>query len=192
MDVGRHAFVLHTADYAEFCERVAGEWLLLLFEYVDGRHAVLEPGSPDLPAVANLVSRLSQIRCPDLPVLAVGRRWAPFADGADLRLLQGPTLVHMDLTADNIIVGERLRVVDWAWPTLGADWLDTASLVVRLIQAGHTPEQAERWAQQIPPWHHATEAALSVFIRTRITLGRRQPHTPLFRALARWQEHRSS
>lgn len=98
----------------------------------------------------------------------------------------------MDLTADNIIVGERLRAVDWAWPTLGADWLDAASLVARLIQAGHTPDQAERWAQQIPAWHHTTDAALSVFIRTRIALGHRQPHASLHRALTRWQQHRSS
>ncbi|MFI0410091.1 hypothetical protein [Actinomadura sp. 3N508] len=169
----------------------ASGWLLLLFEYVHGRHADLGAESKDLPDIARLVTDLSQVRRPRLPVLPVERRWAPFADGLNLRLLEGDTLVHTDLTAGNILVGERLRVVDWAWPTRGADWLDTASLVVRLIQAGHPPGQAEEWARQIPAWRNVTDAALSVFLRTRLSLAEHQPHADVHTALASWQEHRS-
>lgn len=170
----------------------AAGWLLLAFEHVDGRHADLSLGSPDLPAIAELLTALSVVRCPGLPVLPVERRWAPFADGADLRLLRGDTLVHMDLTAENILIGDRVRVVDWAWPTLGAAWLDTAAMVVRLIQAGHTPAQAERWAQQVPVWHHAKDQALSIYLQARTALGRKHAHEPVYQALARWQVHRTT
>lgn len=155
------------------------EWLVLAFEFVDGRHADLTPGSADLSLVAEVVGDLSRTVRPGLPVLPVEKRWAPFAHGSDLALLRGETLVHTDLTAENILIGERVSVVDWAWPTLGAAWLDTALVVVRMIQAGHQPAEAEAWARGIPCWRAATDEAVSAFVGAR-----RRSHVG--RSMSRW------
>lgn len=165
-------------------------WLLLIFEHVNGRHANLTSGSADLPLIAKMLRDLSQTFRPNLPVLPIERRWAPFTNGFSLALLRGTTLVHTDLTAENILIGDRVRVVDWAWPTLGAAWLDTAFVVARLIQAGHTPAEAEAWAGQIPAWGSATDEAITTFIDARIALARTRAHEPLGEALSIWKEHR--
>jgi hypothetical protein len=55
VDVGWHAFILHTADYAEFCERVAGRFI---------HH---RPGNPRMP-----VRSASRLHAPDVPGLNTG------------------------------------------------------------------------------------------------------------------------
>jgi aminoglycoside phosphotransferase (APT) family kinase protein len=65
--------------------------------------------------------------------------WQPWA--------AGDTLLHGDVRPDNMIrrVGDgRTVVVDWAYPSRGAAWLDTAALVPQLVIAGHPPADAER------------------------------------------------
>lgn len=65
--------------------------------------------------------------------------WQPWA--------AGDTLLHNDVRPDNLIrrVGDgRTVVVDWAYPSRGAAWLDTAALVPQLVIAGHPPGDAER------------------------------------------------
>ncbi|GAA3955131.1 hypothetical protein GCM10023085_42060 [Actinomadura viridis] len=166
-------------------------WLVLLFEYVPGRHADLSPGSADLPVIAALLHRLSQVIRPDLPVLPIERRWAAFAPAPALDLLRGDTLVHTDLTEANILIGNEAKVIDWAWPTRGAPWLDTAFLVVRLVQAGHSPADAERWASQVPAWREAGTDALHAFIIAWAALGEQRAPGPVRRALARWAAYRA-
>lgn len=40
-------------------------------------------------------------------------------------LTAGDTLVHLDIRSDNLLIGGgRCWVVDWAWPLLGAAWMD--------------------------------------------------------------------
>ncbi len=119
-------------------------WLVLAFEFVEGRHADFAPGSEDLPRLAEVVGR-------------------------------------------NILVGEQVRVVDWAWPTIGAAWLDTASVVVRLIQAGHAPAQAEQWARQIPCWRAVSDDAIAAFVTARTALARKNGHEGLAGALRSWR-----
>lgn len=76
----------------------------------------------------------------------------------------GNTLLHTDLHQLNIIVvADRARVIDWAWSRIGAGWTDTAYLVVRLIDQGHTPEQAEGWAAGTSAWPEATPEKLTGF-----------------------------
>jgi aminoglycoside phosphotransferase len=55
-----------------------------------------------------------------LPALiALEPRWA---DGVD-----GQTLLHLDLRLDNILLTPtEVMFVDWAWPAVGAPWLDLA------------------------------------------------------------------
>ncbi|XVQ07273.1 hypothetical protein ACQP1W_32265 [Spirillospora sp. CA-255316] len=164
-------------------------WLLMAFEYVDGRRADLSPGSADLGEVTRLLAALSEEARPDLPVLPVERRWAPFATSAELGLLCGDILAHMDFTAENVLIGKRSWLIDWAWPSRAAAWLDTASMVVRLIQAGHSPQAAETWAQQIPAWEQASTHALRAYANARLALAASRASTNLEASLTTWRAH---
>lgn len=148
-----------------------GDCLLMGFEFAEGRHADLSPGSPDLSTVAATLAELAEYTCPDLPVLPVGKRWASYADDSEsLAAITGTTLVHTDLTAENIILGGRTWVVDWAWPSWGAPWLDTAAMVARLVQSGHEPAEAEAWAATVPAWRAASPAAIGAYARLRASV----------------------
>jgi hypothetical protein len=161
-------------------------WLVLLFEHVAGRHADFSPGSGDLPLVAGVLDELSRTFRPELPVLPIERRWAAFAEVPALDLLRGETLVHMDLTQENLIIGDDgVRVVDWAWPTRGAGWLDTAFFVVRLVQAGHRPRDAELWARRVEAWRGVCNAHIDAFMGAYAGVGRHARG-----ALERWAQYR--
>lgn len=149
-------------------------WQLLAFEYIEGRHVDLAPGSSDLGVVADAASAIADVRCPDLPVLPVEKRWAPFAAPEQLNLLRGDSLVHTDLTVENLIVSDgRVRVVDWGWPSVGAPWLDSVALVARLIQAGHAPSDAQAWAECIPAWRDAPREGIRAYVDARSAVARR-------------------
>jgi len=62
-------------------------WNILAFEHLDGRHANLAPGSPDLPKIADTLTRLGQIPAPELPLRRLQDRWADLADDSTLTLL---------------------------------------------------------------------------------------------------------
>ncbi|MFB7476234.1 phosphotransferase family protein [Kitasatospora sp. NPDC056184] len=171
----------------------AGGWLALGFEHAPGRHADLSPGSADLPLVARTLETLAGTLTPAPPLRAfsLADRWSGqdfwrnlgtrhrdrldpwtvarvdrlvLAEREAPDLIDGRTLVHTDLTGPNLLVdGAAVRVVDWAFPAPGAAWADTASLVVRLIEAGHTPEQAERWADGVSLWRAAPERSVTAF-----------------------------
>ena len=146
----------------------AAGYLLMAFEYVAGRHANLSPGSPDLPKVAAALTDLSGSARPCLPVLPVEQRWAAFSDRPEsLAAIVGSTLVHTDLTGENVIIGDQVKVIDWAWPSRGASWLDTGAMVARLIQAGHDPDQAEDWAATVPAWRAAPRDAVVAYAQLR-------------------------
>lgn len=199
-------------------------WLLLGYEQVDGRHADLAPGSADLPMIAEAMSR-STVPCPPglMPVLA--EQWARFAGWrrvrhrppADLhpwsltnldRLVEwerraveavaGASLAHTDLHSLNMIVDQHsVRIVDWAWSRRAAAWVDSGFLVPRLIQAGHGPAEAERWAGTVPAWNQATESDHTAFAVGVLGLweflqrDQPLPHRPeLTDAARRWAQHR--
>ncbi|WP_341273912.1 phosphotransferase family protein [Krasilnikovia cinnamomea] len=67
--------------------------------------------------------------------------------------MAGGTFVHSDLNPANLIVtADGLRIVDWAWATKAASWVELALLVQWLIGGGHDPEQAEDWLARFPAW----------------------------------------
>ncbi len=142
-----------------------GGWNVLGFEHVAGRYADYSPGSADLPMVVEAMRLLGQIQCPDhLPVKRSEQRWAGYVkDPSALGLLSGGSLLHTDYNPLNIIIDDAARMVDWAWPTRGAAWIDPACLVVRLIAAGHGPGDAEAWAARVPAWDAASERAVDTF-----------------------------
>jgi Phosphotransferase enzyme family len=50
----------------------------------------------------------------------------------------GDTLVHMDVRADNVLLGAdgRVWLVDWPWAIVGAPWIDSALLAVEAAVHG--------------------------------------------------------
>jgi hypothetical protein len=177
---------------------VAG-WNLLGFDYVAGRHADYTPGSPDLAKVIATMRRLGQIHCPDLPVKQADQRWAAYIDRpADLEHLRGNTLLHTDYNPLNILINENdAYIIDWAWPTRGAAFIDPACLVLRLIAAGHTPAQAETLAAYAPGWNQTSKDAVDIFavassrLWTEIAAGDSSPWKRHMAAVAeQWALHR--
>lgn len=166
-------------------------WLLLGLEHVAGRHADLRPGSADLPVLAAALDQTAARLTPTPlnPGQPLAARWAyplgwgklldhppEWLDGwtrahlphlADLEraapaLIDGATLVHTDPVPQNwLIDGGRARLVDWAWPARAAAWIDAALVVVRLMDAGHTPDDAEQWAQTVSVYAEAPADAIT-------------------------------
>ena len=141
-------------------------WNLLAFDYLPGtRHADYTPGSADLPVIVEILNRLQQMPCPDLPVKRAEQRWAAYLDDDETRvLLAGRTLLHTDFNPLNVLMGNGAAwIIDWAWPTRGAAFIDPACFLLRLMLDGHTASQAEAWAQQCAPWATAPDRAVSAF-----------------------------
>lgn len=139
---------------------------LLAFQALDGHHADYTPGSPDLPKVAATLQRLGRIPCPDIELRRAEQRLHSYvARESHAELFAGPALLHTDLNNENVLVdNEQALLVDWAWATRGAPWLDAGYWVIWLIAAGgHTPQTAEEWASHIPAWHAAPRANIDAF-----------------------------
>ncbi len=164
---------------------------MLGYELAPGVHPDLSPGSPHLERVRDLVIEIGEqlTPCPEAAKYALAERWAGAPGWAELRdrrpddldlwardhvdalaesearvCLDGDTLAHVDLHPGNILVGEGHSVaVDWAWSARGPAWLDSAYLVVRLVNEGHSPKQAETWALDIPAFSAAPDHVLTAF-----------------------------
>jgi thiamine kinase-like enzyme len=151
-----------------------------------------------LSKVAEAIEQLGRISCPDVPIKRIEQRWADYADESALKLLSGDSLLHTDLSPNNILINESVHVVDWAWPTAGAAWIDPAGLALWLIAEGHTPQEAEAWAQRFPVWTTASDDAIDTFVVTMSSLWAQIAHADpqpwkqqLAAAACRWVRHRS-
>jgi hypothetical protein len=174
------------------------DWDILGFDYLgDHHHADLSPESSDLPAIAKSLHALSRRRVPAIaPVRTIEDRWGDYArDRA--HLLAGSALAHTDLHRHNIMVGATAKLIDWAWPTLAAPWFDTACIAVQLIQAGHSPKDAELWCQELPAYAAATDEAISAFTHAARAMWQdiaeadpRPWKIQVATAAALWAEHR--
>lgn len=162
-------------------------WLVVGFEYVPGRAASLAPGSPDLPLVASVVEKISTVAVSELRSLR--DRWgetdwwhklavrAPAAvDGWNVdemsrwtllipELVEGDRLLHTDLHGDQFLIGSdgEVHVIDWGFPAAGSAWVDVAFLVLRLVEAGHHPKDAEAWARSLSCFSGADRVILNAF-----------------------------
>jgi hypothetical protein len=142
----------------------AAGWDLIGYEHIVGRHADYTPGSPDLPLVARALAELQNIRCPGTGLKRAEQRWALYAGPEGVDQLAGDTLLHTDLAPHNVLVASRAHLIDWAWPTRGAAWIDPAVLILRLMEAGHTASAADAWAREhIASWRTAPHAAVLAF-----------------------------
>jgi hypothetical protein len=109
--------------------------------------------------------QLQEIACPDMEMKNAGQRWASYTDAPEL--FTGTFLPHTEWTPGNVLVSDRACLVDWAWPTQGAAWIDPACWVVWLIASGHSPHSAENWAALIPSWQDAPESSVDEFARVQ-------------------------
>ncbi|MFJ2817392.1 aminoglycoside phosphotransferase [Streptomyces sp. NPDC087294] len=179
-----------------------GGWDLLGFEVLDGRHADYSPGSPDLPEVAALLRRLGETRCPGIELRRAEQRLESYAVHADdLRFFAGERLLHTDLNNANVLVDRdgRAWLVDWAWATRGAGWLDAGYWVIWLIACGNSPVSAERWASEVPAWRGAPVEGVTAFAAANrnlwdeISTADPVPWTlRLAAAAAAWHDHRAT
>jgi hypothetical protein len=178
-------------------------WNLLAFEVVeDARSIEYSPGSPDLPKFAALLGELSKIKNPSVPIMAAERRWAGCLDNAeDAKHFAGDSLLRTDFNPANVLITEeRAVLVDWAWATRGAGFIDPACAIPRLIAAGHTIAMAESWAAQTIAWQRADPSAIDLFAGA-LASGLRQAadndstgewRRPMVEAAHRWADYRNA
>ena len=179
---------------------VTPDWDVLVFEALDGRHAQYAPGSTDLHSVAELLTRIAEIPCPDIALREAPQRLKAYANDAQLHYFAGDALLHTDLNNANIIIdADSARIVDWGWATRGAAWLDAAYWVIWLIAAGHAPSHAETLAATVRPWRYAPNEGVDAFAAANMRLwtavAGSQPDTftaPLVTAARRWHDYRLS
>lgn len=128
----------------------ADDWVVLGFEYVDGR-APLRPWVPDeLAAASAMAVEIARLLTPAPPGIdrAVDEfaRWPGLWAAIDhpraaecqalaaryAEVVEGDTLVHTDIRDDNLLVRSDGSVVmcDWNWPVVGAPWLDSLFLLI--------------------------------------------------------------
>ncbi|HEX3958184.1 MAG TPA: phosphotransferase, partial [Trebonia sp.] len=183
-----------------WCEEAAG-WHLLGFEVIEARCANYAPGSPDLPKIGATLTAVAELPCPPVAMLSAGRRWGPYLDRIeDQQLIAGDCLLHTDPNPGNVLVTEeRAWLVDWAWSTRGAAFIDLVCLLPRLVAAGHSPAEAEDWAARHPVWQEADRAAVTVFSLALARLVRKladddpaaEWRQPMVKATHYWAQHRS-
>lgn len=179
----------------------AEDWVVLGFEVVDGRSADFAPDSPDLPLVVDAIGEIGRMPLPQIAQDWTETRWDRFAsDSSQAELFRGDSLLYTDINPNNfLVVKRRVWAVDWAWPTRGAGFIDPAVLVVQLIAAGHTPEGAEKWADQLPAWRKAAPQAIDAFASANLRLyeaaADRKPDEDWLKAMVAacqaWTDHRS-
>ena len=149
-------------------------WIVLGYQHVEGRHADYRPGSRDPDALLPLIKALGEIEVPagSGPFKMAEDRWKTYVDDPrELEIFVGATLQHTDWIPHNVLISpERPYLIDWAWPTLGAAWMDPAYFLIRLMASGYSTEDAEAFAAQVPAFAKADPAQLDVFARVNVRM----------------------
>src|SRR5262249_30228628 len=92
-------------------------------------------------------------------------------DPKTLAIFRGPTLQHTDWVPYNVLISpERPYLIDWAWPTLGAAWMDPAYWLLRLMASGHSVHEAESYAIHVPAYAEADPEHLDVFASANVQM----------------------
>ncbi|MEV4646351.1 phosphotransferase [Saccharopolyspora sp. NPDC049357] len=172
----------------------------------EGEHALPQPPEGVVPSLAEEWSQLAAWKRlahqhSDLD------RWERYHlheliawESLALPLIEGTALCHTSLHPHNILVGETtVRLVDWARSRRAAPFVDVAILIIELIAAGHTPEQAEGWAADLRSWQEASTNAVTGCAVMLLGIRRYRHHTHprphharLIDAARAWVRHRMS
>lgn len=177
----------------------AGGWLLTGYEFIDGHHPDLTPDSADLAPLVETLTAMSAAPWPQtVRKKPLQVRWSGFFPTDRSHDLEGAALVHTDVSPLNMLATvDGIRLLDWALACPGPAWADTAFSVVRLVHAGHTPEQAEEIARQVPAYRAASPTAVTTFADTVCAIWESRaksdplPHrAPLIAAARAWASHR--
>jgi hypothetical protein len=162
-----------------------GHWVALVFEDLGGRTPILPWTVTEIEAAMMALSRLAEDLTPSpisrLPTLIDELRqpfggWVRIRDDPAARLdrwtrehldqlveladrglaaLEGDTVVHADVRADNLLVRPdgSIVVVDWPWASRGASWFDRLLLVLNVdLYGGHDADALlNRHLGQIEP-----------------------------------------
>ncbi|MBO1413507.1 aminoglycoside phosphotransferase [Streptomyces sp. FH025] len=145
------------------------DWSLVAFEHVEARHADYRQAG-DLELMVDALSRLGRTPCPPIELRRAEQRWAAYVDDPGmLARFAGNSLLHTDLNNENVLIQRgRALLVDWAWATRGAPWIDAALWVIWLIAAGdHSPAEAEAWAARLPAWRLGDPTVVDVFAQAQ-------------------------
>ncbi len=193
-----------------------GDWVAVVLEDVDGRRPAVPWTHGDAALTLASLTVLSRTPAPEgLPpfadvVLALSA-WDDIAanpEGVDARLVErlpamledqalaqevtrGDALVHWDARADNVLIKDETAVLlDWAWASRGAPWLDTLLLATDFrIQGGPDPLQVLRTSpvtREVPPTHlHAVVACMVGIWADRA----RRPDPSGLPTIRVWQAH---
>lgn len=146
-------------------------WDILAFEDIDGRHADYRAGSPDLPLIVDAMTALAAIEAPDITLRTMPSRMTSHTP--EPGLFEGTALLHTDWFPTNVLISDgRAVLVDWAWASRGAPWIDAALWTVWLIRHGHTPAQAEAWAACTPVWADAPAESVTAFAHATASVWR--------------------
>ncbi|MET8102730.1 aminoglycoside phosphotransferase [Streptomyces sp. NPDC005236] len=179
----------------------ADGWSLLGFEYVEGDHADYTPGASDLSQISATMGQLARLRAPGVELKTMTDRFRKYVESpAELKWFEGDSLLHTDWNPHNVIMTKAGAVlVDWAWASTGAAWIDPALWLLWLIAHGHTAEQAESVAAEHPAWKTAPPAGLDTLARVQERLwdsiAEQSPDdwSQSMKAAARaWNTHRQS
>lgn len=178
----------------------AGGWVLYGYEYVSGRHPDLSPGSPDIGPLLQTLGTVSGVPWPDaVRKRPLHDRYADFLPDVLPAGMLGRTLTHTDLSIYNMRITSsgQLLLLDWALSCPGPSWTDSALVVPRLVSAGHSPQDAEEIAMEIPAFRHADPAVITEFSQVVCTAWeawgkvRQLPHgAELTAAAYSWARHR--
>lgn len=150
-----------------------GRWVALVYAEIDGRTPQVPWVDADIDAAITALHELAADLTPappGLPDLSAELRssflgWARVRDdpppgldpwaadrldelvrwsAAGVADLTGDTVVHVDVRADNLLVGLAgyVSLVDWPWASRGASWVDRLLLIVNVdLYGGHDPER---------------------------------------------------
>jgi hypothetical protein len=193
-------YVRHVSPPLLWRERDYG-WLALGFEYLDDiRHASFKTDSADIPAVISAIDRIGRTPLPDAVRDWPENRYDRYAADGEAALFAGSALLHGDIGPDNFLMlpGGEAKVVDWAWPTRGAGFIDPSLLVVQLVSAGYTAAEAEKHASGCTAWREADPDAITAFARAMVgmyeVIEQRDPASwrkAMTRAAEEWTRHRT-
>ena len=156
----------HIASPGLVWNGVVAGWSLLVFEFIAGRPARFAVGSGDLGLLADALGRISKVSVVRKALPAAEERWARYITDPALRSsVGGSSLCHTDFNPENVLISNgRAVLVDWAWATIGASWIDPVIAPVWLIStAHHTPREAEAWAQRSSNWASVPRSTLAGF-----------------------------